>query len=191
MSERIQNVHPKEYKGVMYKSTLEAETAEALDCMGLPIRYEERRLTVLEGFRCPFQKDKVRAVYYKPDFTLGNIIIECKGFETPEYLLKKKLIFKYLMEHEPEAIFYQIKDSRRELLKALDPHWSYLGYAIQVTSKKRQKKEEPFTKFYDSVAEALFDLKIKNRSLGSIMRSLTGKTEYVFGYKWELKKLKL
>ena len=78
MSERIQNVQPKEYKGVMYKSTLEAETAEALDCMGLPIRYEERRLTVLEGFRCSFQKDKVRAVYYKPDFTLGNIIIECK-----------------------------------------------------------------------------------------------------------------
>ena len=76
MSERIQNVQPKEYKGVMYKSTLEAETAEALDCMGLPIRYEERRLTVLEGFRCPFQKNKVKAVYYKPDFTLGNIIIE-------------------------------------------------------------------------------------------------------------------
>ena len=191
MSSRIQNVHPKEYKGVKYKSTLEAETAEALDNMGLPIRYEERRITILEGFRCPYQKDKVRDVTYKPDFLIGDIIIECKGFETPEWMLKKKLIFKYLMEHEPEAIFYQIKDSRRELLKALDPHWSYLGYAIQVTSKKRKKKEEPFTKFYDSVAEALFDLKIKNRSLGSIMRSLTGKTEYVFGYKWELKKLKL
>lgn len=191
MSERIQNVHPKEYKGVMYKSTLEAETAEALDCMGLPIRYEERRLTVLEGFRCPFQKDKVRAVYYKPDFTLGNIIIECKGFETPEYLLKKKLIFKYLMENEPGTCFFQIHDTRKDLLKALDHQWQYLGYAIRVTSKKRKKNEAPFTKLYDSVDEALADLKIKSRALGSIMRSLTGKTEYVFGYNWKLEKLSI
>ena len=191
MSERIQNVHPKEYKGVMYKSTLEAETAEALDCMGLPIRYEERRLTVFEGFRCPFQKDKVRAVYYKPDFMVGDIILECKGFETPEYLLKKKLIFKYLIDNEPNLVFHQIHDTRKDLLKALDPHWSYLGYAIRVTSKKKKKKEQPFTKLYDSVAQALDDLNIRTRALGSIMRSLTGRTEYVFGYSWKLEKLKI
>ena len=109
MNTRIQNVHPKEYKGVQYKSTLEAETAEALDCMGLPIRYEERRFTVLEGFRCPFQKDKVRAIYYTPDFWVGNIILECKGFETPEWLQKRKLVFKYLVENEPDLLFYQIQ----------------------------------------------------------------------------------
>ena len=191
MSERIQNVQPKEYKGVMYKSTLEAETAEALDCMGLPIRYEERRLTVFEGFRCPFQKDKVRAIYYKPDFMVGDIILECKGFETPEYLLKKKLIFKYLIDNEPNLIFHQIHDTRKDLLKALDPHWSYLGYAVRVTSKKKKKKEQPFTKLYDSVAQALYDLNIRTRALGSIMRSLTGRTEYVFGYSWKLEKLKI
>ena len=188
MSERIQNVQPTEYKGVMYKSTLEAETAEALDCMGLPIRYEERRLTVLEGFRCPFQKDKVRAIYYKPDFMIGDVIIECKGYETPEYLIKRKLIFKYLMENEPDLMFHQIHDTKKDLLKALDPHWSYLGYAIRVTSKRRKKKEGPFTKLYDSVEEALADLNIKTRALGSIMRSLTGKTKYVFGYEWKLEK---
>ena len=191
MSERIQNVQPKEYKGVMYKSTLEAETAEALDCMGLPIRYEERRLTVFKGFRCPFQKDKVRAVYYKPDFMVGDIILECKGFETPEYLLKKKLIFKYLIDNEPNLVFHQIHDTRKDLLKALDPHWSYLGYAIRVTSKKKKKKEQLFTKLYDSVAQALDDLNIRTRALGSIMRSLTGRTEYVFGYSWKLEKLKI
>ena len=191
MSERIQNVHPKEYKGVMYKSTLEAETAEALDCMGLPIRYEERRLTVLEGFKCPFQKNKVKAIYYTPDFILSNIIIECKGFETPEYLLKKKLIFKYLMDNEPGTCFFQIRNTKKDLLKALDHQWQYLGYAIRVTSKKRKKDEAQFTKLYDSVDEALADLKIKTRALGSIMRSLTGKTEYVFGYKWKLEKLSI
>ena len=191
MSERIQNVHEKWYKGIKYKSTLEAETAEALDKMGLPIRYEERRLTLIEGFRCSYQKDKVKAITYKPDFWVGNIIIECKGFETPEWKIKKKLVFKYLIEQEPDVIFYQVHDSRKELLKALDNHWTELGCAIHVTSKRDKKNGECVSKLYDSVKEALEDLGIPNKSLGMIMRSLTGKTEYVFGYKWQVKKLKI
>ena len=191
MSERIQNVHEKWYKGIKYKSTLEAETAEALDKMGLPIRYEERRLTLIEGFRCLYQKDKVKAITYKPDFWVGNIIIECKGFETPEWKIKKKLVFKYLMEQEPDVIFHQVHDSRKELLKALDNHWAELGCAIHVTSKRDKKNGECVSKLYDSVKEALEDLGIPNKSLGMIMRSLTGKTEYVFGYKWQVKKLKI
>lgn len=191
MSERIQNVHEKWYKGIKYKSTLEAETAEALDKMGLPIRYEERRLTLIEGFRCLYQKDKVKAITYKPDFWVGNIIIECKGFETPEWKIKKKLVFKYLMEQEPDVIFYQVHDSRKELLKALDNHWAELGCAIHVTSKRDKKNGECVSKLYDSVKEALADLGMPNKSLGMIMRSLTGKTEYVFGYKWQVEKLKI
>lgn len=191
MGERIQNVHKKWYKGIKYKSTLEAETAEALDKMGLPIRYEERRLTLIEGFRCLYQKDKVKAITYKPDFWVGNIIIECKGFETPEWKIKKKLVFKYLMEQEPDVIFYQVHDSRKELLKALDNHWAELGCAIHVTSKRDKKNGKCISKLYDSVREALADLGMPNKSLGMIMRSLTGKTEYVFGYKWQVEKLKI
>ena len=119
MSERIQNVHPKEYKGVKYKSTLEAETAEALDLMGLPIRYEERRFTIFEGFRCSFQEDKVKPVHYTPDFWVGDIILECKGFETPEWRLKKKIIFKYLKENEPSVLFYQIRLKYLPILQIL------------------------------------------------------------------------
>jgi hypothetical protein len=191
MSERIQNVHEKWYKGIKYKSTLEAETAEALDKMGLPIRYEERRLTLIEGFRCLYQKDKVKAITYKPDFWVGNIIIECKGFETPEWKIKKKLVFKYLMEQEPGVVFYQVHDSKKELLKAIDNHWAKLGYAIHVTSKRDKKNGECVSKLYNSVKEALADLGMSNKSFGMIMRSLTGKTEYVFGYKWQVEKLKI
>lgn len=191
MSERIQNVHPKEYKGVQYRSTLEAETAETLDAMGLPIRYEERRFTVFEGFRCPFQKIKIKPITYKPDFWVGNIILECKGFETPEWMIKKKLIFKYLMDNEPEVIYYQIGNCKKDLILALDSHWPYLRYAIRVTSNRKKKNEQEFSKLYDSVKEAMADLKIKSRAIGSIVRSLTGKTEYVFGYKWKLEKLKI
>lgn len=191
MSERIQNVHEKWYKGVKYKSTLEADTAEALDKMGLPIRYEERVLTVFEGFRCDYQKDKVRAVEYTPDFWVGNIILECKGFETPEWKLKRKLVFKYLKDNEPEVIFYQTHDARKSLIKALDPHWNYLGYAIRVTSNKMNKNGHAFTHLYDSIAIAKVNLGLEKKPIGPIVRSLMGIQEYVFGYNWKLEKLNI
>ena len=72
---RIQGVQDKWYKGVHYRSTLEADTAETLDLLGLPIRYEERTITLLEGFRCPFKKIKIKPITYKPDFWVGNIIL--------------------------------------------------------------------------------------------------------------------
>ena len=194
MSERIQNVdHHEEivYNGRKIRSKLELKTAETLDRLGIPYLYEERKITLIDKFRCPYQKDMIRGISYTPDFIIGPIILECKGFETPEWKIKKKLVFKWLMENEPDVLFYQIHDARRELLKALDPHWSYLGYAIRVTSKKKKKKEQQFSRLYDSVAEALADLNIKTRALGSIMRSLTGKTQYVFGYNWKLEKLSI
>jgi hypothetical protein len=191
MAERIQNVHEKWYKGVKYKSTLEADTAEALDKMGLPIRYEERVLTVFEGFRCSYQKEKVRDITYKPDFWVGDIILECKGFETPEWKLKKKLVFKYLKENEPNIIFYQIHDARKQLIQALDPHWNYLGYAIRVTSNKKNSNGQVFTHLYDSVSMAMVNLGLEKKSIGPIVRSLMGIQEYVFGYNWKLKKIKV
>ena len=191
MAERIQNVHEKWYKGVKYKSTLEADTAEALDKMGLPIRYEERTLTVFEGFRCNYQKEKIRDIEYKPDFWVGDIILECKGFETPEWKLKKKLVFKYLKENEPDVLFYQIHDARKQLIQALDPHWNYLGYAIRVTSNKKRENGKAFTHLYDSVSIAMVNLGLEKKSIGPIVRSLMGIQEYVFGYNWKLEKLKI
>ena len=190
MSERIQGVHPKQYKGVQYKSTLEAETAEVLDKLGLPVNYEARKIVLLEGFRCPYQKNKVIGITYKPDFLVGNIIIECKGFETPEWRNKKKYIFKYLMENEPNTPFYQTKNSRKDILLALDKHWSYLGYAIQVTSKG-SPKNPPTTKMFDSVACAMEELHLKGRNIGPILSSLMGDKEFVYNYHWKLVKLKL
>ena len=75
----------------------------------------------------------IRALTYKPDFIVGPLMLECKGFETPEWKIKKKLVFKWLMENEPDTIFYQIHDARKQLLEALDAHWTYLGYCIEIT----------------------------------------------------------
>lgn len=190
MSERIQNVHAQEYGGKKFRSTLEAETAKTLDALGIPYEYETRKLVLQEGFRCPFQKERVRDLTYTPDFILGNILLECKGFETPEWKIKKKLVFKYLLDKWPEAIFYQIHDCKKSLLEILDRHWLSFGYAVKITGKL-SKKQAGLSCRYSSIREAMEHLNLTNKTIGPIIRSLTHKTDYVYGYKWELEKLKL
>lgn len=182
---RIQNVSPKVYKGVTYRSTLEANTAEVLDKLGIPFQYEYRKIVLFEGFRCPFQKDKVIAITYKPDFEIGNIMLECKGFETPEWKLKKKLLYKYLMENEPNTIFYQIHDAKKSLINVLDNHWNDFGYMIQVTSKGTKKHPQKRFEF-NSIKEAISSLALAGKNLGPILRSLMGETEYIYGYNWKV-----
>lgn len=188
MSSHIVGVNPKEYNGKLYRSTLEAHTAETLDKMGLPWEYETKKITLQEGFYCQYQKDKVRKIEYIPDFIIGPIMLETKGFETPDWKIKKKLLYKYLTENEPEAIFYMVKNDR-QLLEALDNHWSYLGYCIEVTPKP--KKCLVSSKKYDSIKEALYDLGLEGKPITPILRSLTGRKEYVYNYNFKLIKLKL
>jgi hypothetical protein len=193
MSERILNVDHQEsieYSGKKFRSNLEVQTAKTLDELGLPYAYEERTITLIDKFRCPYQKDMVRACTYKPDFIIGPIMLECKGFETPEWKIKKKLIFKWLMENEPDTVFCQKHDSRKQLIEALDSHLVYLGYAVQVTSKGTKKCPSE-TKMYDSIREAMEDLGMKHKNIGPVLRSLTSKSQWVYGYSWKLKKLEL
>ena len=192
MSERIQNVDQHEeisYNGRKFRSKLEVQTAQTLDALGIPYQYEERKIELLEGFRCPYQKNKVKGITYKPDFIIGSIMLECKGFETPEWKIKKKYVFKWLMENEPDTVFYQIHDAGKSLVEMLDKHWSYLGMAIRVTSKP-SKRKPPEIRMFDSVAQAMNELNI-HCSLGLVLSSLTGKREYVLGYKFELVKITL
>ena len=192
MSERIQNVDQHEeisYNGRKFRSKLEVQTAQTLDALGIPYQYEERKIELLEGFRCPYQKNKVKGITYKPDFIIGPIMLECKGFETPEWKIKKKYVFKWLMENEPDTVFYQIHDAGKSLVEMLDKHWSYLGMAIRVTSKPSKKKPSE-SRMFDSVAQAMDELNI-HCSLGLVLSSLTGKREYVLGYKFELVKITL
>ncbi len=107
---RIKGTKPKDYKGVHYKSTLEADTAELFDKLNIPFMYEPLVFTLQESFI--YKKKKYQAIKYIPDFLLpNNILIECKGFETPEWKLKKKIFFKYLASHPTEYSFYEIHKS--------------------------------------------------------------------------------
>lgn len=200
MTERIQNLGDNrclEYKGVKYRSQLEVKTAEVLDALHIPFEYESRKLILQEGFRCPYQKDKVRSVTYTPDFIIGPIMLECKGFETPEWKIKKKLLFKYLSENEPDVIFHQIHDAGKHLLEALDAHLTYLGFAVLVqgkvkkTGKGMKAWNTQESHFFDSIQQAMSELNLTGKPIGAILRSLTGKTQYVYGYNWQLIKIKL
>lgn len=189
---RILNVSPKVYNGVSYRSTLEAETAKTLDLLGIPFSYECRKITLLEGFRCPFQTNKVTHITYTPDFEIGDfIILECKGFETPEWKLKRKLVYRYLMDNEPRVCFYQIHDNKRQLLEALDHNWLALGYSIEVTPKPKRKNEEVSPILFSSIDEAFRNLNLEGKPKGALMKSLIGKVKYVYGYEWKLKKITL
>jgi hypothetical protein len=72
----------------------------------------------------------------------------------------------------------------------LDNHLTYLGLAVQVTSKG-SKKQPAETKLYESIGEAMEELKLKGKPKGAILRSLIGKTDYVYGYNWKLIRIKL
>jgi hypothetical protein len=193
MSERILNVDHNEaieYNGRKFRSKLELQTAKTLDALGIPYDYETRKIVLQDSFRCPFQKDKVRQLTYTADFIIGPLMIECKGFETPEWKIKKKLIFKWLMDNEPETIFYQIHDARKELLQVINKHLPYLGLAIRVTSKATRKKPSE-SKLYSSIDEALDDIHLNGMPWGSIMSVLLGKREYSMGYNFKFEKITL
>lgn len=187
MSEHIVGVRGKYYNGRLYRSTLEANTAEMLDKMGIPWEYEVKTYTIQEGFYCPWQERKVLPIKYKPDFIIGPIMLETKGFETPDWMIKKKVFFKYLKENEPDAIYYMVKNSK-QIIEALDNHWSYLGMAIKVTSKPSSKRPSQ-VRMYDSIKEAMADLGLKGKNMTPIIKSLTGEKEFVYNYNWVLMKI--
>ena len=211
MSERIVNVHPKEYKGKSYRSTLEAKTAEILDLMGVEYLYEPYKITLLEGFRSPFQGRKVVSITYTPDLVFKwkdyTVFVEVKpdNFTNDVYPYKQKMFRKYMEENlkdlnpifvrvgtikdkEPNLIFYQVKDCRKQLIEALDNHWQDLGYSIEVTPKPT-KKTIGETKTFSSVKEAMKELNLMGKPMGAIVNSLTGKKEFVYNYSWKLTKL--
>lgn len=188
MTERIQNVHPKEYNGIKYRSTLEADTAKVLSLLNIPFLYEDRKITLLEGFNCPYEETKVRAITYTPDFEIPlsnnrKLMIECKGFATPEWRNKRKYLFKYLMEKEPDTMFKEINNCRKDLLKALDNYWYDLGYYIETTDKKGTVST------FSSVHEAINTFGLQGKPIGPILTCLTGSMKSTYKHSWQLKKV--
>lgn len=136
-NKKIKNASPLEFDGIFFKSKLEKMAYQTLRDNNLPVEYESRKFIIWEGFKptVPFyNKDsktrmlkledkKLIDCSYTPDFTFEYngylIVLELKGFENNVFPLKKKMFRKWLEEHRPKSIFFEIY-TKRQLLQAID-----------------------------------------------------------------------
>lgn len=136
-NKKIKNASPLEYDGISFKSKLEKMAYQTLREHGLPAEYEPQKFVIWEGFKptIPFyNKDpktrmlkletkKIINITYSPDFILKYngylVVIEAKGMENDLFPMKKKIFRKWLEEHEPKSIYFEIY-TKRQLLQAID-----------------------------------------------------------------------
>lgn len=116
-NKKIKNAHPKEFNGILYRSTLEAKVAKFLTENNIDFRYEDIRLTLLPSVR--YNNELLRGVHYTPDFICGNYIIEVKGYPNDTWHLKKKLLVSLIVSG---AIPYKFREvhSILELKKVIN-----------------------------------------------------------------------
>ena len=74
--------------GQLFDSIAEREYSDFLCLEG--VRYEKQVSFGLWG-SFDSKYGKLRPISYKADFVIGNIVIDVKGLETPEFKMKKKM----------------------------------------------------------------------------------------------------
>lgn len=125
MNRKVVNATSISYNGIKFKSKIEVSIYKLLEQSGLKFSYEDFTITLLEGFyptkvsyiprkkrgiRVTEFKEKVRSMTYTPDFTVFKndkvYLIEVKGFETDRYIVKRKLLLKYI--EDKDMLFFEI-----------------------------------------------------------------------------------
>lgn len=106
-NKKIKNATPTTYKGVQYRSKLEVRFAMMLDAEKIPFAYEEETWVVLD--KQTYMGKTIRCVTYTPDFIIGNVVVEIKGFRNDVFPLKRKLIIKFINENRPNTVFIEAK----------------------------------------------------------------------------------
>lgn len=109
INKKIRNANPEIYKGITFRSKLEASCAKLLDELGIEYKYEPFKIVLLPAFK--YLNKSLREWAYHPDFVIfNNIIIEVKGFPNDIWGYKKKMILKYIVDHNYQYEFYEIKN---------------------------------------------------------------------------------
>lgn len=84
---------------------MEATFAMMLRAEGIDFGYESQTWELLP--RQTFQGETLKAVTYTPDFTIGDIVVEIKGWRNDVYPLKKKLIAAFIKRVKPDTTFIE------------------------------------------------------------------------------------
>jgi len=119
-NKKIKNATVTVYNGITFRSKLEAECAKILDEEGIKYQYEPFKIILLPSFK--YLGKTLREWHYSPDFVVfNNIIIEVKGFPNDVWGYKKKMILKYIVDHNYMYEFYEVKNKTqlRTLIKEL------------------------------------------------------------------------
>lgn len=104
---KVKNATPTEYNGIKFRSKLEVYTYKKLREAGISADYEQHRFELLPAFVALSGK-KYRAMTYLPDFVGKDFIIECKGFPTDSWPLRKKLFEYALVRDKLKYNFYEV-----------------------------------------------------------------------------------
>jgi hypothetical protein len=119
-NKKIKNATVTIYNGITFRSKLEAECAKILDEEGIKYQYEPFKIVLLPSFK--YLGKTLREWSYSPDFVIfNNVIIEVKGFPNDVWGYKKKMILKYIVDHNYIYEFYEVKNKTqlRTLIKEL------------------------------------------------------------------------
>ena len=136
MNKKVINATSVSYDGINFKSKFEASIYKMLKESELKFSYEDYTITLMAGFyptktsyiprkkrgiRVTEFKEKIRSMTYTPDFTVFNndkiYLIEVKGYETDRYIVKRKLLLKYI--DDKNMIFFEIH-TKKDMINCIE-----------------------------------------------------------------------
>jgi hypothetical protein len=105
-NKKIKNATPLEYKGIRYRSKLEASCAKMFDEMGINVEYEKHTFKLIP--KRTYLGENFNPVKYTPDFIGDSFIIECKGFPNDRWPVIKKLFVQYIEINKLNKKFFEV-----------------------------------------------------------------------------------
>lgn len=105
-NKKVKNATPLEYKGIRYRSKLEASCAKTFDEMGINVEYEKHTFELIPSRK--YLGVDFKSVNYTPDFVGDSFIIECKGFPNDRWPVIKKLFIQYIEINKLNKKFFEV-----------------------------------------------------------------------------------
>lgn len=175
MNKKIKNATITIYKDITFKSKLEAKVAEYLDLLGIDYKYESFKILLIPKF--DYNEEHFKPMVYTPDFTIGNAIIEAKGFPSDAWKVRRKLIM-WSLKNTNNLEYFEIH-SLNELINMIETDDRFLTYNIAVYDLN-----DNFVGEYNSLTEAIQELHITSNR-GNIISCILGLRNKAGNYKWE------
>ena len=144
------------YKNIrngIYRSQLEVTAAQELDSNNIPYEYEPWVVTLMPGMdhivtsyeKCgkefKLQKQKTRAITYKPDFVGKGWVMETKGVRTPDFRLKWKLFKQYIADNNLGLTLF-MPGNKKEIIESVRLIKELCKTQVNLKSKKRSLRSQ-------------------------------------------------